>query len=51
MTTAAKPIGDCPNCGATRYAFLVHHCRTAVKVNGALIRAGGTVIQQSPRPS
>lgn len=25
-TSAARPIGDCPNCGGMRYENLVHHC-------------------------
>lgn len=32
-TTAARPIGNCPDCGGMRYENLVHHCGT-VRLGG-----------------
>lgn len=31
-STAAQPIGMCPECGGMRYALLVHHCSTGVRM-------------------
>lgn len=41
-TSAAKPIGGCPNCGGMRYENLVHHCGSIRLglLNGQLNAAG-----------
>lgn len=47
-STAAKPIGQCYRCGAMRYAGLVHHCGTALRLTEVIVFADGQRFVGSP---